>query len=856
LEVLQALHETVNARFSVEGVEKAVGSTIGVRQGDLPGPILFNFHVAGELIHDGRPMAWQEAIQEERETPPPVLQTKEDCVLNGSVGMGARGGCGGAGGARHAVRRRHRRVPPAPSGARCGRGAVQDVPRPVEILSSADASKFCAKARKGGMELTSAIAAKGDEIRTIKSGGGSKDGIVKAVQELLALKVKYKEVTGKDHGPPPSSAKKKKKTKAAASVPAAAPQSASRPPPSPLESLSDEDLETCVRVLDTLGVDAACIEDARFKQFRRSVMPVVKHVQKKMFKGSGSMTEYLEKQHIRREAEGRKAKQKALDQKHINAVKLRSARVDNLRKLQEETPALMSVPMIADGQATSAVNAAMITDGQATPAQKPDTAMPGKYRTEAEVADPRSCYVCKGRFTKLHFFYDQMCPECAALNYTKREQLADLKGRVALVTGARIKIGMCVALKLLACGCTVIATTRFPHDAALRFAKDPNFDSFRDRLHLYPLDLRDVAHVRWFASHLVQQYDRIDIVIHNACQTIRRPPQYYAHLLDRELSPGTQLTQEQASAIRPTLRMCIEAEQQRSSSAIAAARDDDGGHTDGAGAASTRGSTATMPTMPTPVVSAIEDADSQDLVNHSMEGRALVNHSCESLYTMVNHSCAATALKSQVVLTEEDRALSGLGVTGGVGTPLTGGVGSEEETIPTELATATTAAAAAFPAAMFDVNAQQLDLRKKNTWMLQLQEVDPVEAAEVLAINTLAPFVLNSLLVPHMGTNSSTSVAEGAEVGGTAASAAEGGERGGGAARDGYIINVSAMEGKFYRHKMPTHPHTNMAKAALNMMTRTCADELSKQRIYMNSVDTGEGGATDLLFNWSLSHAV
>ena len=70
------------------------------------------------------------------------------------------------------------------------------------------------------------------------------------------------------------------------------------------------------------------------------------------------------------------------------------------------------------------------------------------------------------------------------------------------------------------------------------------------------------------------------------------------------------------------------------------------------------------------------------------------------------------------------------------------------------------------------------------------------------------------------------------------------------------IINVSAMEGKFYRHKMPTHPHTNMAKAALNMMTRTCADELSKQRIYMNSVDTGEGGATDLLFNWSLSHAV
>ena len=56
---------------------------------------------------------------------------------------------------------------------------------------------------------------------------------------------------------------------------------------------------------------------------------------------------------------------------------------------------------------------------------------------------------------------------------------------------------------------------------------------------------------------------------------------------------------------------------------------------------------------------------------------------------------------------------------------------------------------------------------------------------------------------------------------------------------DRFVVNVSAMEGKFYRVKSAYHPHTNMAKAALNMMTRTCAAELSKQRIYMNSVDTG-----------------
>lgn len=46
------------------------------------------------------------------------------------------------------------------------------------------------------------------------------------------------------------------------------------------------------------------------------------------------------------------------------------------------------------------------------------------------------------------------------------------------------------------------------------------------------------------------------------------------------------------------------------------------------------------------------------------------------------------------------------------------------------------------------------------------------------------------------------------------------------------------MEGKFYRVKSPNHPHTNMAKAAVNMMTRTCAEDLAKRGIFMNSVDT------------------
>jgi NAD(P)-dependent dehydrogenase (short-subunit alcohol dehydrogenase family) len=51
---------------------------------------------------------------------------------------------------------------------------------------------------------------------------------------------------------------------------------------------------------------------------------------------------------------------------------------------------------------------------------------------------------------------------------------------------------------------------------------------------------------------------------------------------------------------------------------------------------------------------------------------------------------------------------------------------------------------------------------------------------------------------------------------------------------------VSAVEGQFYRRfKTTRHPHTNMAKAALNMMTRTSATDYWNDGIHMNSVDTG-----------------
>jgi len=122
-------------------------------------------------------------------------------------------------------------------------------------------------------------------------------------------------------------------------------------------------------------------------------------------------------------------------------------------------------------------------------------------------------------------------------------------------------------------------------------------------------------------------------------------------------------------------------------------------------------------------------------------------------------------------------------------------------------------AALVLPSGQFDIHGQQLDTRSTNSWLLKLGQVNTPETVEVFCINALTPFVLNGRLRPLLERSPHP---------------------------DRYVINVSAMEGKFYRYKQPTHPHTNMAKAALNMMTRTSAEDYARASgIYMNSVDTG-----------------
>jgi NAD(P)-dependent dehydrogenase (short-subunit alcohol dehydrogenase family) len=100
-----------------------------------------------------------------------------------------------------------------------------------------------------------------------------------------------------------------------------------------------------------------------------------------------------------------------------------------------------------------------------------------------------------------------------------------------------------------------------------------------------------------------------------------------------------------------------------------------------------------------------------------------------------------------------------------------------------------------------------------NSWTQRVNEVDPLELLEVQLCNMTAPFILVSRLRAVLAASS---------------------------ARRKYIVNVSAMEGVFGRgYKGPGHPHTNMAKAALNMLTRTSAPEMLTDGILMTAVDTG-----------------
>lgn len=349
----------------------------------------------------------------------------------------------------------------------------------------------------------------------------------------------------------------------------------------------------------------------------------------------------------------------------------------------------------------------------------------GESKDAGELHSPRNCYVCKKKYTKVHHFYDAMCSECGDLNYLKRFQRTDMTGQVALITGSRLKIGYHATLMLLRSGASVIATTRFPVDSATRFAKEEDYQDWKDRLHVYGLDLRHIPSVEIFAHYIEDKFERLDVLINNAAQTVRRPSGFYAHMMEKENLPFEDIP-----------------------------------------------------------------ADAQVLLQGHQE--------CIDELQSIGH----------IGQTKKNMPVSWHGDAPGVGIRAS----AKLSQIPYQMDNSLKVQEV-FPEGELDVDLQQVDLRKTNSWRLRLGEIETPEMVEVQLVNAVAPFVLINRLVALMRKDYT-------------------GKK--------HIVNVSAMEGKFQRFKKEDrHPHTNMAKAALNMMTHTSASDFAKDGIYMNAVDTG-----------------
>jgi len=448
-------------------------------------------------------------------------------------------------------------------------------------------------------------------------------------------------------------------------------------PANPDATLSDEDVLTCVRVLRAIDADRSRLTRLTQEQ-RRELLTLAGLVAKP------------ERHDLVKMAKAFRRADRAATKEHD-------------RKVIEQTGLRV--------QRRSSVYAPLWL-------QPPD---PEDLQEPATLNKERTCYVCKQAFVETHRYYDSMCAACGDFNYAKREQTADLEGHYALVTGARVKIGYQASLKLLRAGAHVIATTRFPVDAVNRYSQEADFATFRERLQVHGLDLRHAPSVELFARFLVERLPRLDHIINNACQTVRRPAGFFQHLLAREAAALDSLPESSRIALadHQELRRTLEA----------------------------------APTV----------AGSLITSSHRPHAEGLL------------HSAAL----SQRHYLDEDF--------------------SNGEAL--------------FPSHRYDEDRQQVDLREINSWRLRLHEVETPELLEVQLVNAIAPYILNARLKPLMVRTPG---------------------------QHKHVVNVSAMEGQFYRtFKTEKHPHTNMAKAALNMMTRTSAPDFVKDGIHMNAVDTG-----------------
>ena len=350
------------------------------------------------------------------------------------------------------------------------------------------------------------------------------------------------------------------------------------------------------------------------------------------------------------------------------------------------------------------------------------------------------CYTCKRklRTDNVSKFYGRLCQKCGDYNYSFRTMKLDLTGRIAIVTGGRVKIGFHIAKKLLSYGCKVITTSRFPNDALLRFKAEPDYDIWKNNLMIYPIDFRIFQSTVNFVNYIKNNFTHIDILINNAAQTIRRSTEYYEYLIPNEIK---KLSQEDDNKIIKT--DYIELKKQISENCE---RDKN------------------------------IDINKNDQNENKSEKKEILN----SLVSLMkkdnsenNEILPLSVITSQIKIMEE-KEYPRIYVMGGDGQP-------------------------------YDFT------KGKNSWNFELDEIPFQEFTEVQIINTWTPYYLCAKLKPMLNKSPF---------------------------KDKYIINVTAFEGIFNCSKKTTHVHTNMAKAALNMLTRTCGKYFEKEGIYMTCVDT------------------
>ena len=376
-----------------------------------------------------------------------------------------------------------------------------------------------------------------------------------------------------------------------------------------------------------------------------------------------------------------------------------------------------------------------------------------------------------------------LCSDCLEINKKKRDCLdhppQGLSGQVAVVTGARIKIGFETALGLAFAGMTVIATTRFPRSAARRFVDAlRNTPAVAKRIHLYGLDLRFNSRLQEFIRHTILYYPNVSVLVNNAAQTTRRPPVYYKTLFEQELE-----LEEMAR------RGELQQKGEWGRVEVVMVKQADG---------------LTDPFNDDDVLTGIERQRDVDLLefrgSHGESQMMPYGSSTMQLELLASSTTSLACAPTMVPLLKED----------------------------CELMDNPDKARVLFPSGYEDAHGEQLDLRQSTSWNRGMAEVDPLEMMEVQMINCMAPFMLTQALLPQLV--------------GTAEKNLHQWERDStSCTRYGaFVINVSSQEGVFSAPKHNGfHPHSNMAKASLNMMTRTLGNDPTLHKVCFVAVDTG-----------------